>query len=69
LTKRWPSCSAWQCWRQLHRPDAGRHGLPAGTRQRDDALESAAADNELVKFVNKVIIDAHNQKVSDIHIE
>jgi type II secretory ATPase GspE/PulE/Tfp pilus assembly ATPase PilB-like protein len=35
----------------------------------DDSLESAAADNELVKFVNKVIIDAYNQKVSDIHIE
>lgn len=35
----------------------------------DDAMESAAADNELVKFVNKVIIDAYNQKVSDIHIE
>ena len=35
----------------------------------DDSLESAAADNELVKFVNKVIIDAYQQKVSDIHIE
>ena len=35
----------------------------------DSSLESAAADNELVKFVNKVIIDAHNLKVSDIHIE
>ncbi len=35
----------------------------------EDSLESAAADNELVKFVNKVIIDAYNQKVSDIHIE
>uniref|UniRef100_UPI003FA68C27 ATPase, T2SS/T4P/T4SS family n=1 Tax=Pseudorhodoferax sp. TaxID=1993553 RepID=UPI003FA68C27 len=35
----------------------------------DDSLESAAADNELVKFVNKVIVDAYNQKVSDIHIE
>ena len=35
----------------------------------DDSLESAAADNELVKFVNKVIIDAYNLKVSDIHIE
>jgi len=35
----------------------------------DAGLESAAADNELVKFVNKVIIDAYNQKVSDIHIE
>jgi type II secretory ATPase GspE/PulE/Tfp pilus assembly ATPase PilB-like protein len=30
---------------------------------------SAAADNELVKLVNKVIIDAHNQGASDIHIE
>jgi type II secretory ATPase GspE/PulE/Tfp pilus assembly ATPase PilB-like protein len=35
----------------------------------DTALESAAADNELVKFVNKVIVDAYNQKASDIHIE
>ena len=35
----------------------------------DSSLESAAADNELVKFVNKVIIDAYNLKVSDIHIE
>ncbi len=30
---------------------------------------AAAADNELVKFVNKVIIDAHHQGASDIHIE
>jgi type II secretory ATPase GspE/PulE/Tfp pilus assembly ATPase PilB-like protein len=30
---------------------------------------SAAADNELVKLVNKVIVDAFNQGVSDIHIE
>jgi len=30
---------------------------------------SAAADNELVKLVNKVIIDAYNQVASDIHIE
>jgi len=35
----------------------------------ESSLESAAADNELVKFVNKVIIDAYTQKVSDIHIE
>jgi type II secretory ATPase GspE/PulE/Tfp pilus assembly ATPase PilB-like protein len=35
----------------------------------DSGLESAAADNELVKFVNKVIVDAYNQRVSDIHIE
>jgi len=30
---------------------------------------SAAADNELVKLVNKVIVDAYNQGASDIHIE
>jgi type II secretory ATPase GspE/PulE/Tfp pilus assembly ATPase PilB-like protein len=30
---------------------------------------SAAADNELVKLVNKVIVDAYNQQASDIHIE
>ncbi|MCK9215198.1 MAG: Flp pilus assembly complex ATPase component TadA, partial [Rhodoferax sp.] len=35
----------------------------------DDSLESAAADNELVKFVNKVILDAYHQGASDIHIE
>lgn len=35
----------------------------------DISLESAASDNELVKFVNKVIIDAYNQRCSDIHIE
>ena len=35
----------------------------------DSALESAASDNELVKFVNKIIIDAYNQRCSDIHIE
>jgi type II secretory ATPase GspE/PulE/Tfp pilus assembly ATPase PilB-like protein len=35
----------------------------------DSSLESAAADNELVKFVNKVIVDAYHQRASDIHIE
>ncbi|MCX7627979.1 MAG: ATPase, T2SS/T4P/T4SS family [Methylophilaceae bacterium] len=30
---------------------------------------SAAQDNELVKLVNKIIIDAYNQGASDIHIE
>ena len=30
---------------------------------------SAAADNELVKLVNKIIVDAYNQGTSDIHIE
>ncbi|NSL54514.1 GspE/PulE family protein [Uliginosibacterium aquaticum] len=30
---------------------------------------TAAADNELVKLVNRIIIDAHRQGASDIHIE
>jgi type II secretory ATPase GspE/PulE/Tfp pilus assembly ATPase PilB-like protein len=30
---------------------------------------SAAADNELVKLVNKIIVEAYNQGASDIHIE
>ncbi len=43
---------------------------PADDEGSDDlSLESAASDNELVKFVNKVIVDAYHQRVSDIHIE
>jgi len=42
---------------------------PMDDGSNDDSLESAAADNELVKFVNKVILDAYHQGVSDIHIE
>ncbi len=34
-----------------------------------DDVASAASDNELVKLVNKVIIDAYQQGASDIHIE
>jgi type II secretory ATPase GspE/PulE/Tfp pilus assembly ATPase PilB-like protein len=34
-----------------------------------DDVTSAANDNELVKLVNKVIIDAYQQGASDIHIE
>jgi len=49
---------------------AGMDGGPIDDGSNEDsALESAAADNELVKFVNKVIIDAYHQKASDIHIE
>ena len=47
-----------------------------GTEETGEAIEgsdaddvSAAADNELVKLVNKIIIDAYNQGASDIHIE
>ncbi len=32
-------------------------------------IVSAAADNEVVKLVNKVIVDAYKQGASDIHIE
>ena len=36
----------------------------------DPALDvSAAVENELVKLVNKIIVDAHRQGASDIHIE
>jgi type II secretory ATPase GspE/PulE/Tfp pilus assembly ATPase PilB-like protein len=48
---------------------AGMDDAPIDDGANDDSLESAAADNELVKFVNKVSIDAYNQKASDIHIE
>jgi type II secretory ATPase GspE/PulE/Tfp pilus assembly ATPase PilB-like protein len=38
-----------------------------GDPSADDV--SAAADNELVKLVNKIIVDAYNQGASDIHVE
>jgi len=38
-----------------------------GAISTDDV--SAAADNELVKLVNKIIVDAYNQGASDIHVE
>ncbi len=37
------------------------------TSEREDS--SAASDNELVKLVNKIIIDAYKMGVSDIHVE
>jgi type II secretory ATPase GspE/PulE/Tfp pilus assembly ATPase PilB-like protein len=40
-----------------------------GPVEGDSDDVSAAADNELVKLVNKIIIDAYNQGASDIHIE
>jgi len=48
---------------------ADMDSTPIDDGSGDDSLESAAADNELVKFVNKVILDAYHQGVSDIHIE
>jgi type II secretory ATPase GspE/PulE/Tfp pilus assembly ATPase PilB-like protein len=44
--------------------DAGAEAIEASSDE-----VSAAADNELVKLVNKVIVDAYNQGASDIHIE
>ncbi len=56
--------------------DVGDMLASLGDDEAEGALEgsaqddvSAAADNELVKLVNKIIIDAYNQGVSDIHIE
>ena len=46
-------------------------GLEQGDLDFDNAAEdvAAAADNELVKLVNKIIVDAYQQGASDIHIE
>jgi type II secretory ATPase GspE/PulE/Tfp pilus assembly ATPase PilB-like protein len=47
-------------------------GLEESDEEGGDVSEadmSAAAENELVKLVNKVIIDAYRQGASDIHIE
>ena len=56
--------------------DVGDMLASLGDDEMEGALEgsaadevSAAADNELVKLVNKIIIDAYNQGVSDIHVE
>ena len=56
--------------------DIGDMLATLGDDETEAALEgsasddvSAAADNELVKLVNKIIIDAYNQGVSDIHVE
>ena len=55
--------------------DAGDIGDILGTLDDEEVTEmsedvaSAAADNEVVKLVNKVIIDAYQQGASDIHVE
>src|SRR5438876_10980120 len=49
---------------------SGMEDEPSGEALEGAGAEvSAAADNELVKLVNKVIVDAYNQNASDIHIE
>jgi type II secretory ATPase GspE/PulE/Tfp pilus assembly ATPase PilB-like protein len=40
-----------------------------GGEEAVEDMKSAAADNEIVKLVNKVIVDAYQQGASDIHIE
>ncbi len=37
--------------------------------ESSDDVASAASDNEVVKLVNKIIVDAYKQGASDIHIE
>ena len=63
---------------QFFGEDLAASSVHAMLRDTDDSsldiLEAtdeaaAAQDNELVKFVNKLIIDAHHQGASDIHIE
>jgi type II secretory ATPase GspE/PulE/Tfp pilus assembly ATPase PilB-like protein len=56
--------------------DSGNIGDMLSGLEEDQVFEasdsddvSAAADNELVKLVNKIIIDAYSQGASDIHIE
>jgi len=45
-------------------------GMGDDERESPSADElSAAADNELVKLVNRIIVDAHRQGASDVHIE
>jgi type II secretory ATPase GspE/PulE/Tfp pilus assembly ATPase PilB-like protein len=46
-------------------------GLDEGTTDIEGTSDdvSAAADNELVKLVNKIIVEAYHQGASDIHIE
>jgi type II secretory ATPase GspE/PulE/Tfp pilus assembly ATPase PilB-like protein len=44
-------------------------GLDDVDSQEDEDVASAASDNEVVKLVNKIIVDAYKQGASDIHIE
>jgi type II secretory ATPase GspE/PulE/Tfp pilus assembly ATPase PilB-like protein len=47
--------------------DEGGQGGESGEGGGDEV--SAAADNELVRLVNKIIVEAYQQGASDIHIE
>ncbi len=61
---------------QFFGEDVTASSIGALLRDSDEVIEgeagdeaAAAQDNELVKFVNKVIVDAYHQGASDIHIE
>jgi type II secretory ATPase GspE/PulE/Tfp pilus assembly ATPase PilB-like protein len=41
----------------------------AGKPLKDAAIDARVSDNTLVKLINKLIIEAHGQGASDIHIE
>ncbi|WP_395386165.1 GspE/PulE family protein [Paucibacter sp. JuS9] len=45
-----------------------REGLERGS-SRDDESQIEQSDNSLVRLINTMIIEAHSQNVSDIHIE
>ena len=46
---------------------AGRHWSALGARRRRAPIEQS--DNSLVRLINSMIVEAHAQGVSDIHIE
>jgi type II secretory ATPase GspE/PulE/Tfp pilus assembly ATPase PilB-like protein/GAF domain-containing protein len=48
---------------------SGMEGADEDGAELSEADISAAAENELVKLVNKIIVDAYRQGASDIHIE
>ncbi len=43
--------------------------LQSSNEEADDAPQIEQSDNSLVRLINSMIIDAHNQGASDIHIE
>ena len=62
------SARAWRTTSATSATCSGASTDERATRPRTD-IASAASDNELVKLVNKIIIDAYQQGASDIHIE
>lgn len=46
-----------------------RESQGSGRASKESVIDSRVSDNTLVKLVNKIIIEAHAQGASDIHIE